>query len=71
MKVLNLKKVPDEMQKEELMTIKLTNQDLIDLGLPLLQMLTEIKMLKNQLKKDSHLEEKMDIILLKDILKAE
>jgi hypothetical protein len=72
--VLNLKEVlevEEEVQEEEPMIIKLINQDLIDLGLPLLQMLMEIKLLKNQEKKDNHSEEKMEIILLKDIPEPE
>ncbi len=72
--MLNLKEVlevEEEVQEEEPMIIKLINQDLIDLGLPLLQMLMEIKLLKNQEKKDNHSEEKMEIILLKDIPEPE
>ena len=72
--MLNLKEVlevEEEVQEEEPMIIKLINQDLIDLGLPLLQMLMEIKLLKNQEKKDNHSEEKMEIILLKDNLEPE
>ena len=68
--VVNIE-VEEEVQEEELMAIKLTNQDPIDLELLLLQMLMETKLLKNQEKKDNHSEEKMEIILLKDILEPE